>query len=174
MPRATHIPFLYDPAVNMLSAHMARANPQWRTLDGQTVLTIFSGPHAYISPSWYEVAESVPTWNYEAVHVYGPCRIIDNDEELADLIQRMVAFYEPHSDLLTQGNAPFFQNMMKAIVGFTIEVTEVHGAAKLSQNKSIVVQERIINNLKQTKDAGAQTIAGLMDQRLKSSPQRDV
>src|SRR5262245_32627214 len=73
-PFATHAPFLLDAERGphgTLLAHIARANPQWRDFDGQQeALVIFQGPHAYISPSWYEVAPSVPTWNYAAVHAY--------------------------------------------------------------------------------------------------------
>ncbi len=77
-PFATHVPFLVDDAKGgeeaaglVLRAHVARANPQWRTLEEQDALVIFSGPHAYVSPAWYGAAESVPTWNYTAVHAYG-------------------------------------------------------------------------------------------------------
>ena len=76
-PFASHLPFLLDRAAGTqgtLIGHMARANPQWRQSDGQTALVIFSGPHAYISPTWYEADQVVPTWNYAAVHAYGKMR----------------------------------------------------------------------------------------------------
>jgi len=79
-PFATHLPFLLDTergAHGTLLAHLARANPQWRDfVAGREVLVIFQGPHAYISPSWYQVHPSVPTWNYAVVHAYGVPRII--------------------------------------------------------------------------------------------------
>ena len=76
---ATHLPFLLDPetgAKGTLLGHMARANPQWRDLghcraDGRDVLVVFAGPHGYVSPNWYGDDPAVPTWNYQAVHVYG-------------------------------------------------------------------------------------------------------
>src|ERR1700680_4492985 len=78
-PCATHLPFLYNAErghYGLLSAHMARANPQWQSFASEReALVIFQGPHAYISPSWYDVAASVPTWNYAAVHVYGIPRV---------------------------------------------------------------------------------------------------
>ena len=73
-PFATHLPFLLDRTAGphgTLVGHMARANPQGREAAGQTALAIFSGPHAYISPTWYEAEQVVPTWNYTAVHAYG-------------------------------------------------------------------------------------------------------
>lgn len=165
-PLATHLPFLYDAEQNVLLAHMAMANPHWRNLDGQTVLVVFSGPHAYISPSWYEVPAAVPTWNYVAVHVYGKCSVIDSEEELAGLLEKTVKFYEPDSDLPARVDEPFYQNMMKAIVGFRIDITHVEGAAKLSQNKPVEVQERVIANLRLSGDAGAQGVARWMQNRL--------
>ncbi|WP_067933561.1 FMN-binding negative transcriptional regulator [Alicyclobacillus kakegawensis] len=164
-PLATHLPFLYDAEQNVLLAHMAKANPQWRNLNGQSVLVIFPGPHAYISPAWYEVPASVPTWNYVAVHVHGKCTVMDRDEELSDLLERMVRFYEPDSDVPSQVDEPFYRNMMKAIVGFRIDVTSVEGAAKLSQNKPVEVKQRVIAKLRQSVETGAQGIAQLMQER---------
>src|SRR6187455_2668099 len=72
-PVGTHIPFLLDRnggPNGCLIGHMARANEQWKHADGSTVLAVFSGPHTYISPTWYEAANTVPTWNYVAVHAY--------------------------------------------------------------------------------------------------------
>lgn len=165
-PFATHLPFLYDAKDNVLFAHMAKANPQWRSLDGQIVMVIFSGPHAYISPSWYGAPASVPTWNYMAVHVYGKCTVVDNDEKLGDLLRRTVQFYEPDSNLAWQAGEPFFQNLMKAIVGIRIEITEIQGAAKLSQNKPTGVQQRVIASLLQSGDAGSKAVAERMQTRL--------
>jgi len=164
LPFATHLSFFYDAKQNVLLAHVARANPQWRNLNGETVLAVFSGPHAYISPSWYEVPASVPTWDYVAVHVYGKCSVIDNDEELASLLEKMVKFYEPDSKLPQQSNENFYQNMMKAIVGFRIDISRVEGVAKLSQNKSQEVQQRVIANLDESDDVGSKVIARLMQE----------
>src|SRR5437763_1460090 len=78
MPFATHLPFLLERNSGpngTLVGHVARANPQWQDAAGQTTLAIFSGPHTYISPTWYEAEQVVPTWNYTAVHVYGRIEI---------------------------------------------------------------------------------------------------
>src|SRR5262245_9775346 len=97
-PFATHAPFLLDAERGphgTLLAHLARANPQWRDFDGeQEALVIFQGPHAYISPSWYEVAPSVPTWNYAAVHAYGRPRIVDDHARLYRFLEALVDTHE--------------------------------------------------------------------------------
>lgn len=166
VPYATHLPFLYDAEQKVLLAHVAKANSQWRNMDGQTALAVFTGPHAYISPSWYEVAESVPTWNYVAVHVTGKCAVIDDETELLRLLEQTVRFYEPESTLPAQAGERFYRNMMKAIVGFRIHITRVEGKRKLSQNKSGEVQQRVIDHLLQAGDTGAAGVAKLMQDRL--------
>ena len=165
-PLATHLPFIFDGEKNILFAHMAKANPQWQDLNGQLAMAIFTGAHAYISPSWYEVPDSVPTWNYMAVHVYGRCSIIDDEKEFAGLLNKMVRFFEPDSQLPSQVDEAFYQNMMKAIIGVRIDIQSIEGAAKLSQNKSTDIQQRVIANLRQLEDAGAQAVAQLMHDRL--------
>ena len=72
---------------------MARANPQWRELAGQTVLAVFSGPHAYISPTWYEAPNVVPTWNYVAVHAYGRAELVEDRAALLEIVRRSVDVY---------------------------------------------------------------------------------
>jgi transcriptional regulator len=97
LPFASHLPFLLDRTAGphgALVGHMARANPQWREADGQTVLAIFSGPHAYISPTWYEAEQVVPTWNYTAVHAYGRVQIIEDESALLEIVQETIRLYE--------------------------------------------------------------------------------
>ncbi|GMA52424.1 hypothetical protein GCM10025857_37810 [Alicyclobacillus contaminans] len=146
----------------MLLAHLAKANPQWRTLHGQSALVVFQGPHAYISPSWYETPASVPTWNYVAVHVYGTCQVVDSQQELAEILEKTIRFYEPDSLLPTEADEPFYRKMMQAIVGIRIRITHMEGAAKLSQNKSPDVQQRVIARLRESGDAIAQRVADWM------------
>jgi len=165
-PFATHLPFLYDKKENRLYAHMAKANTQWRNLDGQTTLTVFSGAHAYVSPSWYTVGESVPTWNYLAVHVYGKSSLMTNAEELADLLDKTVRCYEPTSTLPRHAGESFYRNMMHAIVGFRIDITRIEGKEKLSQNRSTADQLGVIAELSKSQDHDARTIAKRMQERL--------
>ena len=100
---ASHLPLLLDPRAGRLGhllGHMARANPQWRQVEGE-VLAIFQGPHTYISPSWYEEPGMVPTWNYVAVHAYGTLQLVDRRGELLDILRHAVAFY---SDIIGLSN----------------------------------------------------------------------
>ena len=97
LPFASHLPFLLERTTGpkgTLVGHLARANPQWAEASGQNALATFSGPHAYISPTWYESEQVVPTWNYVAVHVYGRIQIIEDEPSLLEIVQRSVHFYE--------------------------------------------------------------------------------
>jgi hypothetical protein len=97
LPFASHLPLLLERTAGphgTLVGHMARANPQWREAVGKTVLAIFSGPHAYISPTWYEAEQVVPTWNYTAVHAYGKVETIEDEGALLDIVQKTVRVYE--------------------------------------------------------------------------------
>ena len=97
-PFATHLPFLVQPEHGdhgRLLAHLARANPQWTDFaSGVEALVIFQGPHTYISPSWYDVHPSVPTWNYAVVHAYGAPRVIEEDAAIEEALRRLVATHE--------------------------------------------------------------------------------
>src|SRR5438477_12570684 len=97
VPFASHLPFLIDRTTGphgTLLGHMARANPHWRELAGQTALAVFSGAHAYVSPTWYEAANVVPTWNYVAVHATGRAELVEDRDDLLAILRRSVAVYE--------------------------------------------------------------------------------
>lgn len=161
-PFATHLPFLYDDDKQVLFAHMAKANPHWRGLDGQQVLVIFPGPHAYISPSWYGEGPAVPTWNYVTAHVRGTCTLIEQQLELEDILEKTTRFYEPTSKVLTQTQETFYQNLTKAIVGFRINIKQIEFKAKLSQNKSTQVRQRIIDELNNSEYHESKVVAQWM------------
>src|SRR5262245_33499351 len=96
-PFASHLPILLNRAsgaCGTLAGHVARANPHWRQWVGQQVLAVFSGPHAYISPTWYDAEQVVPTWNYVAVHAYGRVRLVEDHSSLLDIVRRSVEVYE--------------------------------------------------------------------------------
>ena len=102
VPFASHLPMRHTCDSNVcttLVSHMARSNPQWKHFASQTeVLTIFAGPHAYISPSWYATDRAVPTWNYATVHVYGRPRIMGDHEVVVALLADTIEFYERSFD----------------------------------------------------------------------------
>jgi transcriptional regulator len=149
-PVATHIPVVVDDSGErlVLSAHLAAANEQAKHICPGESLIIFSGPHAYISPSSYDKTESVPTWNYIAVHAYGTARIIADEVAKQRLLEKMITTYEPQ--YLEQWNdlSPKFRTgMMRGIVAFELEVTTLQGQKKLSQNKTDAERARIIDKL---------------------------
>ena len=170
-PFATHLPLLYVPDAGphgQLLGHFARANPQWRELAGQTVLAVFSGPHAYISPTWYAVANTVPTWNYQAVHLYGSCELIEDDAALLDLLIDTARAYEqrlPQPWTFDRAN-PQIAKMLKGIVGFRINVSRIEGKWKLGQNHSPEMRGNVVAELTGSEDPQAQAIAALMAKTL--------
>ena len=151
-PHGTHLPFVLDKNSDgkaVLTGHIARANPQWKSIPDQSeVLVMFQGPHAYISSSWYN-HENVPTWNYLAVHVYGKIRIIEG-EELLDHLKTLVNTYEegrPNRVTVEGMSDNYLQGQIRALVGFEIVITEVHASAKLSQNRDETNYDNIVAQL---------------------------
>ena len=140
-PFATHLPALLDSSrgqFGTIRAHMARANPHWRTFETRAeLLVIYQGPHGYITPSWYEASAAVPTWNYTAVHAYGVPRVLEGEAAMALLLDQVAlfesGFEKPWS---TSGQAPgYIEGLAKGIVAFEVEVTRLEGKGKLSQNR---------------------------------------
>lgn len=164
---ASHLPFLIDresgPSGTLLG-HMARANSQWRDAANQEVLTIFSGPHAYISPSWYEAPQVVPTWNYVAVHAYGKLELIDAPAEVESLLHRTIRLFEANQPSPWQMNEPaeFVDRLIRQIVAFRIPIARLEGKWKLNQNRPTEQRERVITRLTAQGDENSLAIAELM------------
>lgn len=171
-PFATHLPVLLDRnqgKQGRLIGHFAKANPQAEIKQYQSVLTIFHGPHTYISPTWYEAPNTVPTWNYLAVHVYGRYSVIDDLCELKDVLEEYVNFYEgsqPSQWSMQNVDSTLINQLLKGIVGFTIEIERIEGKFKLNQNHPVERQEKVINHLKQQRGDNSQAIATLMQAQL--------
>ncbi len=167
LPCASHLPFLYDRSAGghgKLIGHMARSNPQWESLaQGQPVLAIFQGPHAYISPAWYGTP-GVPTWNYAVAHLYGLAHLIQDQRALEGIVQQLTAVHEstyrepwvPH--LLGERGS----RLLEMIIGFEIEVTEIQGKFKLSQNRPLDDQRRVIEQLERSGSDLESAVARLM------------
>jgi len=161
---ASHLPVLLKESADgwgKLRSHMARANEQWRHLEsGQEVLCIFHGPHAYISPSCYVMQHTVPTWNYAAVHIYGVPQLVD-ESVLKQIVIETTNKYE--SPMPKPWTIPLSERemdaMLKAIVGFTIEITRVEAKFKLGQNRSKEDQDKMVNALEQATDCGSRELA---------------
>jgi transcriptional regulator len=168
-PFATHIPILVRPADShmTLHGHMAKANPHWGFLQsGQESLAIFHGPHAYISPSLYESRESVPTWNYAAVHVYGHARVVSQPERLMEEVREIIHVFDPaYFAQWSSLSDKFRYGMLKQIVGFEMVATRIEAKFKISQNRTKADQAAVIGSLAQSTDSAATGIANLMEKQ---------
>lgn len=177
IPVASHIPLVVtvqDKTVK-LTGHLAKPNPQWKAFEARESLAIFTGPHAYISPSLYEKCESVPTWNYIAVHAYGVPQVItlnDSRELMDQMIEQMIdtygAEYKSQWQSLTNN---FQEGMMKGIVGFEMTITRLQGKYKLSQNRSLTEQHNVAHSLLQSTDPDTYAVGAAMQQNLEDSKQ---
>ena len=173
---ATHVPVLLDgdaAAGGKLVGHFARANTHWRAFDGAAKsLVIFAGPHAYVSPAWYNETPAVPTWNYAAVHVYGAVRAIEDPEAILPVIDRLIAAFD------TQGYGPesvpqdYRVNMARGTVGFELTISRVEGKAKLSQNRPVEDRRSVVHHLSQSEDATEVSLAELMQTHLSRTKAR--
>lgn len=170
---ANHIPLLIDPEpapYGTLRGHVARGNPIWRTFNADSeVLVVFQGPQGYITPSWYrsktQHGKVVPTWNYAAVHAYGPLRIFDDAEWLRRLVTRLtdtqeLPFEKPWQ--VTDAPADYIDTMLKAIVGIEIPLRRLQGKWKMSQNRLPQDRDGVIEGLKACGDEASRAMLNAM------------
>jgi transcriptional regulator len=172
-PFATHLPLFVRATPGeekvVLRGHVAKANPHWRHLEQQPqCLAIFHGPHSYISPSNYTVHESVPTWNYGAVHLYGNAQVFSSPEALQGVLHELMHTFEPaYAAQWASLDESFRERMLKQIVGFELEVTKIEAKFKLNQNRSREDQQNVIASLEKAEDTAVSGVARLMkEQRL--------
>ncbi|HEX3819531.1 MAG TPA: FMN-binding negative transcriptional regulator [Candidatus Sulfotelmatobacter sp.] len=170
-PFATHLPVIIkeDGERLLIRGHVAKANPHWKYLEQQsTCLTIFHGPHSYISPVNYTTRETVPTWNYGAVHVYGKARVFGEPGELLAVLHELIPMFEKtYADQWASLSEAYRTRMLSHIVGFEIPVSRIEAKFKLSQNRTKEEQQHIIESLNQATDTAVSGIASLMkEQRL--------
>ena len=125
-----------------LCGHFARANPQWRSISGSRVLCLFQGPHAYISPSWYEQQPAVPTWNYASVQVHGILQLTEVEKTRSDLYTFLQRFETSTID------EHFIERLLPGIVGFNIKVENIAGKNKLGQHRSEADQRGVAAGLR--------------------------
>ncbi|MBI3371392.1 MAG: FMN-binding negative transcriptional regulator [Betaproteobacteria bacterium] len=142
--------------------HMAKSNPQWQSFFDDDVLLIFHGPHAYVSPRWYEQKERVPTWNYAALHVYGKVRVIDAGDTKHAVMRRLVAVQDPAWLAEFDALRPeYLGSMLDGIVAFEVQVSRLETRWKLSQNRGRREQERIAAALENSADSAGRATAEL-------------
>jgi transcriptional regulator len=130
---ANHIPFEFDPVKNLLTGHVARANPVWQQCGSE---------ESYISPNWYpskhEFHRQVPTWNYQVVHVHGRMVVQDTEKFVRGVVGRLTRKHEATEAKpwkMGDSTPDYIDGMLKAIVGIEITITRMEGKAKLSQNR---------------------------------------
>ena len=167
-PFATHLPVIIAEADGQLlvRAHVAKSNPHWKIIEQQESLLIFHGPHAYISPSLYELRESVPTWNYATVHAYGRGKILASDADKQRVLSELISQFD--SSYLSQWNSfdeQYRGRMLNHIVAFEIAVARVETKFKLRQNRTKVEQQNVIQALSENPDPAISGVADLMRQR---------
>lgn len=169
-PIASQIPFLIERRGDalLLQGHLARPNPHLAALAGGEALAIFTGPHAYISPGWYEVGPAVPTWNYATVHAYGRASLIEDPQWLRDMLNRLSERHEarePRPWHMRDLPEPYVASMLRGIVGVEIAVDRLEGKFKLSQNRPAADRPRIIAALEARADHESRGVAALMQER---------
>lgn len=169
-PIATHLPLqlVNEDEDYYITGHMAYGNPQWRTFEAvEEALIMFQGPHSYISSSWYE-QENVPTWNYQAVHIYGTAQILDGAELKRDLT-KLLEKYEQHREdpvLWDKLSPSLLETEMKGIVGFKVKVNDIQAAYKMSQNRKNTDYQNIIEQLRNEGNADSSRMADEMEKRM--------
>lgn len=167
---AVHVPFVVAPEQGphgTLRGHVAKANPIWKSFGRDEALAIFHGPHAYVSPDWYETEQLVPTWNYVAVHVYGVPHVVDDHDAvvamLADLSAANEAHLAPKSPwTMDKMETPKRDAMLKGIVAFEIEIVRLQAKRKLSQNRAPADVDGVIGGLRQYGGEANTAVADLM------------
>jgi transcriptional regulator len=168
----TPLPVLLDETqapYGVLYGHVAKANPQWKTAPAGDAMAVFMGPDAYISPSWYatkqETGKVVPTWNYIAVHAYGPVEFFEDADRLLDIVTRLTAKHERgRANAWAVGDAPedFIRAQLKGIVGLRMPITRLDAKRKMSQNRNAADRAGVIAGLSVSDDAADRTVAGLI------------
>ncbi len=160
---ASHVPMLVDPEpqpFGTLKGHIARANPQWRRAAREVpALAVFLGPDAYITPAWYETkrrnGKVVPTWNYVAIHAYGPLTFYEDADRLLALVTQLTETHEAGRDqpwAVSDAPKDFIAGMLKAIVGFELPIARLEGKWKMSQNRPAADRAGVVAGL--TREGG--------------------
>ena len=151
----------------VIDLHMAKSNRQWRAFDASEVLVVFAGPHAYVSPRWYEDKERVPTWNYAAVHAYGVPKMLDERSHKHASQRELVANLDPQ--WLAEFDAlrsEYVDMMLNGIVNFEIPVSRIETRWKLSQNRGRREMELIAQALEKSDDSAERALAALTRKHL--------
>lgn len=155
-PFATHLPVIPDPQMNdeptddlsgmTLLGHMNRANPHWEALkSGSAVLLVFTGPHAYVSPTVYDFTPAAPTWDFTSVHVHGVVEKFDSLDDTLEVVQSTVQAFEGEfgTGWDMSESIGYFHKLAPAVGAFRVRVTGADGMFKLSQEQAPEVRDRV-------------------------------
>lgn len=142
---STPLPFVLSADNKKLITHLARQNPQAEAIEGQEVLISLLGPHAYVSPTWYEKSGGVPTWNYQSVQIYGKAEVVSDRSRNQVIVEQMSSYFE--GDSSERWDMQYPEQMLDAILGIEIVITEIQGKYKLSQNRPAQDQQNVIERL---------------------------
>lgn len=169
---ATPLPMFLEEregAMGTLYGHLARANLQWKLTPASDAMAIFMGPDVYITPSWYatkaETGKVVPTWNYVAVHAYGPVEFFDDESRLYDVVSRLTELHEaarPKPWAATDAPTDFIKSQLKGIIGLRMPITRLDGKLKMSQNRNAADRAGVIKGLSESSNAEERAIAKLI------------
>lgn len=168
-PIATHLPFILEQEGGQwyLLSHMAKANPQWKLLEESQPLVVFQEPHAYISPTYYEKEENVPTWNYIAVHVYGTVEMLLEKEQAVEVLEKTIAVFEKNFQQQWKNlEDGYKKRLLNGMVAFRIKIQNFEAKEKLSQNKTVQERQTISKGLLDTSDSSAQQLGEIMKNKL--------
>jgi transcriptional regulator len=169
---ANSVPFVLDTAgskLGVLKVHLARANPQWRDLGEQPdALVVFQGHDHYITPSWYatkqETGKVVPTWNYTMVQAKGRAKVMDDAWLGQQILELTQALEQRREQPWAVGDAPadFIAMQRRAIVGLEIEILDIRGKWKTSQNRNAADRAGVISGLDALGDEDSRAMAGIV------------
>ena len=169
-PVATQVPVFIDEKDGklFLTGHIMKHTDHHNAfLQNKEVLAVFTGPHTYISATWYSNPHQASTWNYMSVHAKGTIRFGDG-EELVAILKRLTLHYEnqnPESSTIYDNlSLEYLTPLLKAIVSFEVEIESMEHVFKLSQNRDEKSYDNIIEKLKQ-QEGDAQKIGLIMEER---------
>lgn len=171
-PTATHLPFVVSSKDDkiVLTSHFAKANEHWQDIENNSVLVIFSEPHAYVSTKNYDKELNVPTWNYISIHTYGQGQLITDQDKTLEILEATIDNYETeYREQWDNFPDEYKVKMSKGIVAFEILVTDLQAKKKLSQNRTYSEQKKIIATLSNSKDTNETMIAEYMKKNLKDN-----
>ena len=168
----TPLPMFVSPdegTYGTLYAHVARANEQWKLPPQGEAMAVFTGPNAYITPAWYatkqETGKVVPTWNYVAIHAYGPVEFFQDAERLHDVVSRLTDLHETaRADPWAVSDAPpdFVKSQLKGIVGLRMPLTRLDAKRKMSQNRNAADRAGVVDGLARSERADEREVAPLV------------